>query len=533
MFKRLFLSHAARRRTSWFIAAVLILPFVFFFHASLRSSVKGPGGSAGTLFGKPVSWDTFEEQRRWTRTQLQGRLSGAPEPVLEPLINQYAWQRLMLVEEARRRGLRVDDLELAAFIHRLPEFQKGGRFLPERYHLSLRAVGLPAATFEERLRNDLLIEKLVASVRAAVAVTDADLRAAFVRAHEQLRASLILLESAAFVEEAAAALTEEDVRARYEARPDEIRRPEQVAFEYAGLSRESLAGAISPTDDDLKSRYEAHQEEFAGEDGKPKPLEQVRDAVRQALITERVRKQLTERALDLQEDLEAKRAFDEIVAERGLTKEAAGPLAVGEPPPPGGPDPAILQAVSGLDQGKMTEVVQTMNGVYIARLTQRIPPAVPPLAEVRDAVRQRLIRERAREAARQRAETLRAKLQERMASGLRFEEAVLTEQLSTTPVQFTRLQAVGPLGYERRLNETAFATPLGQLTPVLEAARGFAFLRPEERVAPDESAFAQEAPGLRQETLSRRQEERFGEWMQEVRQRAKLKSFVDKIADER
>ena len=527
MFKRLFVSDAARRRTSWFIAAVLILPFVFFFHASLRSPVKGPGGRAGTLFGKPVAWDMFEEQRRWTRVQLQAQLSGAPEAMLEPLINQYTWERLMLVEEARRRGLRVDDLELAASIHHLPAFQEGGRFLPERYHLFLRAIGLPAPVFEERLRSDLLVDKLVASVREAVTVTDADLRAAFVRAHEQLTVALILVEPMAFVEEAAKALTEEDVRARYEARPDEVRRPEQVAFDYAGLSRESLAGAISPTDDDLKSHYEAHQDEFASEDGNPKPFEEVRDAVRQALITERIRKQLTDRTLDLQEDLEAKHTFDEIVTTRGLTKEAAGPLTVGEPPPPGGPDPAILRAVSGLDEGKITEVVQTPNGVYIARLTQRIPPTVPPLEEVRDAVRERLIRERARAAARQRAETLRTRLQERMAADLRFEEAVLAEQLSTTLVQFTRLQAVGPLGYERRVNETAFATPLGQLTPVLETTRGVALLRPEELSDPDESAFAQEADRLRQETLTQRQEERFGEWMQETRQRAKLTSFVD------
>lgn len=527
MYKRLFLSHAARRRTSWFIAAVLILPFIFFFHASLRSPAKGPGGDAGTLFGKPVAWDTFEEQRRWTRIQLQAQLAGAPEAMLEPLIDQYTWERLMLVEEARRRRLRVDDLELAAAIHRLPAFQEGGRFLPERYHLFLRAIGLPAPVFEERLRNDLLVDKLVSSVRESVAVTDADVRAAFVRAHERLTAALILVEPAAFVEEAAKALAEDDVRARYDARPDEVRRPEQVAFEYAGITRDSLAGGISLTDQELRDYYNAHQEELAGEDGKPKPFEEIREPVRQSLLNERTRKQLTERALDLQEDLEAKHTFDEIAAARGLTTQTAGPLNVGEAPAPGGADPAILQAVRDLGEGAMTEVVQTSNGVYLARVTQRIPPTVPPLDEVRDAIRERLIRERAREAARQRAETLRAKLQERMTAGLRFEEAVLAEQISATPAQFTRLQAAGPLGYERRVNDAAFSTPLGQLTPVLETARGFAFLRPEELVAPDESTFAQEEPALRQETLSRRQEERFGEWIQEVRERAKLKSFVE------
>ena len=527
MFKRLFRSHAARRRTSWAIALVLILPFVFFFHASMRAPVKGEGGAAGKLFGKSVPWETFDQQRRWTRIQLRARLAGMPEPMLGPLVTQYTWERLMLIDEARRRGLRVDDLELAGTIQHLPEFQQSGRFVPERYHLFLRTVGLPAPIFEENLRNDLLVDKLLQSVHESVTVSDAEVHAAFVQAHEQLTGWATVTEPAAFIEQASRAVTDEEVRQRYETRPDEVRRPEQVAFAYAGLTRDAVAAGIHPADQELKDYYDAHPEEFKGSDGKAQPFEEAREAVRQAATEAQLRKTLNERAMDLEDDLAAKRPFDDIVAARALTTKTAGPLAAGEPTSSGGPEPAIIQAVAELKEGETTGVVQTASGVYLARVTQRIPATVPPLGDVRGQIRERLIRDRARESAKNAAEAIREKLEQRMAAGWRFEEVELADGVSGRSVRFTRTQPIDPVGYERRVNEAAFATPLGQLTPVLETVRGFILLRPEARIPPDDGDFAKEAESLKTDALDRRREERFTEWLGELRERARLESFVD------
>ena len=160
MFKRLIKSQALRRRTSWIVAAVLILPFVLFFHATGQAPPRGPGGTAGELFGKPVPWEVFEDERRWVQRHLENQLGDIPE-TFRQMFTQAAWDRLVLLEEARRARLAVPDEELAASIRRIPEFQEEGRFLPDRYHLLLRASGLTPQTFETRLRKDLLIERLI------------------------------------------------------------------------------------------------------------------------------------------------------------------------------------------------------------------------------------------------------------------------------------------------------------------------------------------------------------------------------------
>ena len=143
---------------------------------------------------------------------------GLPAAFLRPLVVQSAWDRLIILEEAKRTRLRVDDAELAAFIRTLPDFQRDGRFVPDLYHSLLRANGLSPQTFEARTRRDLLTQQLVRSVRNAVTVSNEELLAAYHEAHDTLRASMVLMEAASFQDSVAAAITEEDLQTYYDER---------------------------------------------------------------------------------------------------------------------------------------------------------------------------------------------------------------------------------------------------------------------------------------------------------------------------
>ena len=105
MFKRLIVSHRMRRRVSWAVAAILILPFLFFFHATGQAPSRGPGGTAGIVFGKAVDWDAFQDERRWLQRQFEGQFGELAE-AMQPLLTQSTWDRLILLEEARRTRLR-------------------------------------------------------------------------------------------------------------------------------------------------------------------------------------------------------------------------------------------------------------------------------------------------------------------------------------------------------------------------------------------------------------------------------------------
>jgi len=526
MFKQLIKSPAVRRRVSWLIAAILILPFVLFFHATGQAPPRGPGGTAGEIFGKPVPWEVFEEERLWVQRRLENQLGDVPE-MLRPMLTETAWDRLILLEEARRTRLAVPDEALAASIRKIPEFWEEGRFLPDRYRLILRASGLTPQTFEARLRKDLLIEKFVGSVRDAVTVTDEEVRAAYRDAHETLTGSLVWFEAAAFADEVASALTEEDLRAHYEAHPELVRVPEQLVVECAGRWRPDLAAAIQPTPEELRAFYDGAPDRFTSEEGTVKPFEEVEGGVREQLTEERVRTRLTALAVDLEEDLATPLRFEEMVAARALTSRSAGPFPVGTRWVPAGLDQEVLQAADRLAEGQVSDVIETANGVFIVRVTQRIPSRLPPLEEVRERVREAFVRERARAAAAAAARAVRDRLKGEHA--LRFEEAILLADVSSQPVQFTRTQPIVPVGEAPALNAAAFATTLGDVTEVIDTDRGAALLRSEERLSADEAALAEVPAEFRQQVLADKQTARLDEWLTVLRARANLKSFVEAL----
>jgi peptidyl-prolyl cis-trans isomerase D len=529
MFKRLIRSKTLRRRTSWVIAAILILPFVIFFHATGQAPTRGPGGTAGVVFGKRIPWETWGQQQGWILQKLGDRAGEIPSEAFVPLVHQEAWNNLLLLAEAKRERLRVTDEELALSIQRGPLFQdEGGRFRPDYYWGYLQSKGMTPQQFEHLVRQDLLIEKLTTSVKASVSVSDEEVKAAYANAHERLQASVLVVQPDAFRDEAATTLTDEEVRAYYETHPDEFRLLEQIKLECAGASREELAARVELGEEGLRAFYQDYQAEFAKEEGALTPFEEVKDAIRQHLTQERVRKQLTALALDLEEDVEAALPFEDIVKSRALTQYSAGPLPAGDLWIPNGPEPAVLQAVAELGEGQMSRVIETDNGVYIARVTQRFPSRVPLFDEVRAQIREQLVQERAKEAARKAAEALRVKLTELRAAGLRFEEALHKDgAIPPRPASFTRTEPIDPFGFVPAVNRAAFDTPLGNLTDVIETASGFVIVRPEARLPSDPSLFAQEEAVLRQETLAQKQAAHFERWLKDLRSRAKLQSFVE------
>ncbi len=526
MFKKLIVSEAMRRRVSWTIAIILFLPFIIFFSPMSQSMRGGAGDSAGMIFGKRISRETFQEQRTWLERQWENRFGEIPE-MLQPMLTQSTWDRLILLEEAKHRHLQIDDQELAAFIQQTPVFQDHNRFVPERYRRFLQAARTTPQTFERLLRKDLLVEKLLTAMKGSIIVSDDDVAAAYRQAHEQLRATVFVFDPASYTARAATAMTEKTLHTFYDAHSDNVRIPAQLTIEYTGATHDELAAHTQPTEEALQAFYQEHEEQFAGKDGKTQPFADVRETAHQQLLEEQVRKQLTALALDLQDDLEAQLRFEEIVKTRALIARTVGPLSTNSSWMPEGPEPAVLQAVETRPIGRLSDVITTSNGVYLARVTQRISSRVPPFEEVRNQVRTQLMTERTKTEAREAAEAYRKQLVEQRAAGWRFEETRLQDHtIAAPPATFTRTAAIDAIGYTAAINEAAFRTPLGELTDVLDSPKGFVILRPEEHIPADLSTFAADAVALRQETLNRKQAEHLESWLQELRSRAKLKDFV-------
>src|SRR3989338_7639619 len=534
MFKRVMHSIQARRRTAWVIAAILILPFIFFLQGSWHTPRAGPGGTAGRVFGRAVPWDEFQSQRFWVRRQFVNRLGPNLPPTLETLVTQYTWERLMLLAEADREELRVTDQDVAALLQTLPVFQNSGRFMPERYYQFVGALGLTPRRFEELIRQDLVVERLLGNIKTDVTVTDEDARAAFLDAYEQVRVALLRIAPETFREAVGRELTNEALRAAYDAAPETWRVPANVTFRYAGRTLEESKAAAEVSEEDIADEYAAHRDEFVAEDGAPVPLDDVREALRARLTERRAARDLVTLAMVLEDDLAAARPFAEIAQTRGLSPQTVGPWAVTDDWPPGLPEHDVLDVMAAAAPGAPPQLVETDLGVYAAELLERTVERLPAFEEVREDVRDHVIMTRAREAARAAADALHGQLAQTLESGTAFEAACRDVGAAPIlPAPFTRHDPVESLGPAAFVTETAFATPVGELSPVIETPEGWALVFVQERVPADPAAFTEEAQGTwRDQVRAEREQQRLAEWLRQVRERAKLESFLDNLAEE-
>ena len=149
----------------------------------------GPGqGVVAKVAGEPVTTlDVQREARMMLRQQFPR--GGAQTEMLLPYFSERAAQTLIsrkaLVAEAQRLGLRVTDDEARDELQQgmyAPTFFPGGKFVgQQQYENILQNADLSVSSFEQGLRDQILLDKLRNLVTGSALVTDDDVRKEFAK----------------------------------------------------------------------------------------------------------------------------------------------------------------------------------------------------------------------------------------------------------------------------------------------------------------------------------------------------------------
>jgi peptidyl-prolyl cis-trans isomerase D len=180
---------------------ILILPaFVMWGSASMsRSKDKGPK-NAGIINGKKISFEELYGAISGVRTQIILTYYNQPK-VLEllltnkPLIAKLAWDRLLLLSEAKRLGINAPDKDVISSIKTHPLFLKDGAFDDRFYAYMLsHNIGLEPRSFEEIVRENLKVQRLSSHLTKDLKVTDREAADEYKKEFVKLKISYILLE---------------------------------------------------------------------------------------------------------------------------------------------------------------------------------------------------------------------------------------------------------------------------------------------------------------------------------------------------
>lgn len=174
--------HWIRKHIYW-IAGIAVAGMILWLVASSAVSIQSAQGeTAGTLFGRSVSpADYLKSLQAVTHQAILTHGDHFRQQVSLEELEAQAWERLTLVEEAKRKGIRVTDREVIKEIQGLSLFRdNAGRFDERGYQVVMQyTLGATPRVFEEEMRENLMIQKMVQQMIGAPTATEEEIKARF------------------------------------------------------------------------------------------------------------------------------------------------------------------------------------------------------------------------------------------------------------------------------------------------------------------------------------------------------------------
>lgn len=522
------------KHLKWILVFV-VLVFIFFVWADFGTGIgpQGPGGPqvAAYVGDGEVTLNEFERYYR-NLESIYGQVYGdrmTPELARQmglPMqaLNQAVSQEILLAE-ARGMGLEVTDDELRDRILQEPAFKdEQGRFVgEERYQELVRnRLGYPSpAQFEQSLREELLVRKLMDILQANLYVSDKEVEDAYRKQVERARIRYIQLPRTRFVQNAQP--TEAEVREYFARHAQEYRLPEQREAAYLLVDPAQLAAKIPGDEAAQRAWYQEHKDELT----LPEQVHARHILVKTEGRTDDQAKAILEGARARLAKGEDFAALARELSDEPAAKTSGGDLGFFGKGQMVGP---FEEAAFGAQPNTLVGPVKTDFGWHLIQVLERRPAGTQPFEQVRPMIAQRLSAERTAEM----AETKARELAERLAKD-KPESADALKPLAipadgvsfgeTGP--FSRQEPVSGLGFAPAFSSAAFTLEKGGVSEAIQTPRGWTVLYIKDVKAPRVPELKEVEPRVR-EAVSRQKQQDLA--LQQLRQARTPGATLDQIA---
>lgn len=510
------------KRIMWTLAILIIPAFVIWgVGTSDKGKDKGPS-YAGKVFNRKVSFEEYLDMWQVSRDHVL-RTFGANAP--QEFIDQLAWNRILLLEAAKRKNITVKDSEVVEKIASFPVFQKGGIFDKNLYKLT---VGDSARGFEERLKDDMLISKLKDETTYGISISDAEVKEAYKKHFEKIKASYILLRFADFGKYIKYA--EPDILRFYKGYKETFRKPEQRNVRYIEIPFSGFDKDVSVTDGDVKRYFEEHLADYkkSGSEEMPVLDDAIKKDISGKVAMQRKKALAEEIAYKILDTALSKKNLDEPSASFEFRIKETG-LFSGEAEIPGiGWSYEFTKNSFDLKPGEISNMlIKTDNGLYIIQLKEKKDSYVPDFADAKDSVTASYIKNESVKFAEKKARKLLAIINNKIAKGLTFEDAAGGMGLEIKKTDFLPRSGYIPgLGPAGEFVDAAFSLKGLRAGGPVKMHENWVILKPDEYQAIDEAKFMEEKEDFKRSLLSAKKESAFNEWFEDMKREANFVSYT-------
>ncbi len=369
----------------------------------LNSNVSGT--DAANVGSRRVSADELNEAYRRQLQQLASRLGDQqPTPQMRVELARQSLDRLItqasVIDAAGKLGLAVSDDAVRAAVFDIPAFHNAaGQFDRTQMLTVLSQNGLNETRFLALMRDQLLSNQLIGTMRSAVTAPEGLVRAAYDAQRETRTADLAAFDYSAVP--IPAAPSEAEQQRWWENHPDLYSSTEFRHITAIVLAPETIARGIEVSAADEQAWYDQHRGEFNVAAKRSAEMVMINEAASADAIAKLWRDGA---------------GWDEV--QKAATDAHDTPLAMSDFTPSELPDPDLAKAVFAAAQGRVEGPVKTALGSALFRVTAITDGRNASLDDVRAEVHARVAAERAGDLLYDRAN----KVEDLLAGGAKLEE---------------------------------------------------------------------------------------------------------------
>jgi hypothetical protein len=458
----------------WIILTIFILPaFVIWGSGSITRS-QSKSVIIGKVDGKKITAQEFEESLFTVRNMAISQL-GETFSELEKYLNipEQAWERIILLSEAKKRKIKTTDREVIENIQKDPMFQGKNGFNNQIYSQVINYVfHTQPRQFEEEVRQNICLTKLYEEVTKEIQPN------------------------------------EEETLKEYR------KENEKVIFNYIGAVFADFEKNIAPTEKELNGYFSKHSLDF-----KEPPAFRVEYL---AINSEDKIKKMPAR-------LRKNQDLNTLAKDLGLEVKETGMLKQNDPIPEIGWSSQISNLISGLKVDEIARPVMVNNTVYIIKLKETKESYVPELKDIKDKVKEALIKQSSEIIAKEKIENCLKEMRDltkTAANTIDFQTLAKKYELKYGETEdFKYGSYIKGIGASDAFFDRAKDLKPKEFSSVIHGASGFYIIKLKSFTPIDKALFQKEKEGFVRKLREKMKLESFNKFLGQLKGKARLSNI--------
>ncbi|MDP2941181.1 MAG: SurA N-terminal domain-containing protein [Candidatus Omnitrophota bacterium] len=456
-------------RKIWITLAVIIVPaFIFWgFGGAVRS--REETRVAGRISGKAITSQEYRDAMDAVKNQAMMQFGESFEEVKKYLnLETQAWQRLVLLSEAKKRGINASDNEVIAYVEKFPLFTRQGRFDKRLYTQVIQyEFRAQPRVFEEQVRQNIILSKLYKQATDSIRVNEEEIKNEYNKANEQM------------------------------------------SLDYIAALPADFATGINPGEAELKDYFAKNSLDFK------QPMSFNADYV-ESDSEEKIRSFLLK---------SKKSGFEGAAKGLKLNLKSTGLFAQTDFIPGIGWSPEIISLLGRLNTGQSSPPVKIDKNFYAFKLKEKKEPYIPEFEKVKVRVRESFIREAS-------AKTAQAKLQDclqelnalsKEGKSPDFSKPAKSRGLKSNSTGLFKYGSyIEGIGASDKFWDAASELGENAYSSIINTPSGFYIVKLKEKVAVDEKKFAAEKEAFSRDLLERKKQEAFTKFTEGLLKKTQL-----------